>query len=345
MQGSSFAACLILAGAGLSACRATLPASRLPPPPTPVAQTVLDPSWTTPAGGLPLAGAGAAAPTEDIPLSEVETEGPLEVFATLTSTYGLGGDLSDGTKGFDKFDNRLRLSLEKPASHFARYTAAVQYGSTGYSFSGANAFVPGTTEPWDRVQALSLSLKAFQPVHEHWAVVAEAGVGWSAANGAGLGDGRSWWVIGGVGHRLTDTLDVGVGAIVGERFAEELYVFGGPQFSWKPFARWRLALEGAEVDLSYQPRDGWELGLSGGFASDRFRLRDELPQDGRIVTDSRLPVWLRLRHGKGRHTDIELRVGTDLYRDVIIENRFGRAGVAWEADPAPFVSLRWIQRL
>jgi hypothetical protein len=170
-------------------------------------------------------------------------------------------------------------------------------------------------------------------------------VSWSAAEGASLGDGMSWSVSGGVGHRFSDELDIGAGVAVSDRFNEEIFIIGGPQFDWHPTEEFSIALSGAQLEAAYRPNDEWEWGIVGGFSASRFRLRDQAPQQGRIVTDTRLPIYLRLRWRGSKKVDVELRAGADVLRQFDIEDSQGRNGVAYDADAAPFFGLRWIQRL
>lgn len=277
-------------------------------------------------------------------LDRTQTAGPWEIYPTFTSLFAFGGRMNSGEDAPDRWDNRLRVSFEKPVVNFGRYGATIDYELQNYYFSGMNSFIPGTDRPWNAVHNLELGLNAFQPVHEEWAVIVNGLLGWSAAAGAALAGGFSWSVTFGVGHRVNDDLDLGAGFIVSDRFAEEPFFFGGPQFDWRPSEHWRFQLLGAQLDGAYRPNDDWEWGLTGGFATDRFRLRDEMPQAGRIVTDSRMPIYARLRYRGSDTADVEVRVGAEFLRRIIIEDSRGRNGIQFDADPALFFAVRWIQR-
>ncbi len=277
-------------------------------------------------------------------LDRTQTEGPWEIYPTTTSIFRFGSRMDTGEDSPNVWTNQFRFAFEKPVVNFARYGVTLEYELQSYFFSGENSFVPNTNDPWGLVHNLEVGANVFQPVHEKWVVIVNGLVGWSAASGASLGDGFSWSCTFGTGHRLNDELDIGLGFIFAERFEEDLFFFGGPQFDWRPSKYWRFQLIGAQLDGAYRPNKDWEWGLTGGFFTDRFRLPDEQPQEGRIVTDSRLPIYARLRYRGSRTVDFEARVGIEFFRRVIIEDRFGASGRQFDAEPAPFIGLRWIQR-
>lgn len=366
-----------LMAALLSACQSSAPAAPTAPAqarPTSIARTpgAGATGWTTPAQSeapatsgrerraRPGRGAGPqalASSPSDPTFSGVGTGverrlerdvaqgGPWELFFTTTSTYVVGGRLSNGQDGVDLWTNRIRASLEKPLPYFGRFGVNATYAAHTYFFSGPNALVAGTDDPFDLVHTVQLGTNVFQPVSESWAVVASADVSASAADGADLLDAVSWSVTLGGGHRLSSKLDVGAGLFVAGRFEEDLIVFGGPQFDWRPHEQWRFALQGAQLDASFRPNEQWEWGLTGGFTSNRFRLPDDPPGLSQIVTDTRLPIYLRLRWIGDEKTDLEFRVGMDVYRDLVVEDARGENSRGVTGDPAPFIGVRWIQRL
>jgi hypothetical protein len=272
--------------------------------------------------------------------------GPLEVVATLETTWLGGGALDTGEDGPDLWTNTARVSVEKPTPLFGRLAAAVGTTRWTYAFSGRNSLVAGTDRPFGSAQRLSLSLSDFQPVHEAWALVGAFGATWAAEDGADLADGFTWTFTGGVGHRISPSLDVGVGVILGHGFGESgLDVLAGPQFSWRPRPDWRVRLDGTTLDVAWQPSPSWELSAGGGLDGHRFRLDDRGPGAGYIVAESNFPLWMQARYRGLADLDLTLRLGLDVRREFTIEDASGSTLRTVGSDPSPYARLRLIWRL
>ncbi len=277
----------------------------------------------------------------------LKTAGPWQVIVTGVSTYIWGGDLETGGDGPGEWWNNVRVSIEKPLDYFGRFGFVVSYANRRYDWSGPNSLIGGTDRPFENVDTLRANVNIFQPVSRSWVVVATVTASLSAADGADLGDGFSWSVTAGGGHRFSEKFDAGLGFIVSDNFGDGLFVIGGPQFDWRPSERWQIALQGTQFDVAYKPSRAWEIGASAAFTGVRFRLPDDAPgnRPGGIVAESRLPVFLWARYRGQEAFDLELRAGVDVWRYFTIEDRNGHGEYSVELDPAPFVGMRAIFRL
>jgi hypothetical protein len=271
--------------------------------------------------------------------------GPWQLVTTLESTWVRGGAFEVGGTAPDAWINRFGVSLEKPTGNYGRFGAFGSYTNRRYSWSGSNPLLPASAVPFDSVHTFQVGANQFQPLSENWGAFLMVVGSWSATEMSNLNDAFSWSVSGLIGRRITPKFDVGLGLIVGRLFAEDVYIFGGPQFGWRPTEEFSVTLEGTQLDFNYMPSGSWEFGLSGAFLISRFRLGEEAPQSSQIVQDWRLPIWARARYRGIRNLDVEVRAGLDAYRVWSIEDASGENGRSYASDPAPLVGLRLIWQL
>lgn len=357
----------LLAAAALTGCRTTPRAAAPAPRPSPSSIAYTDPvrdaiPWTTSVnpkaatlrrradGTLTAAALGTGGGRG--PGTALERRfrgrgdpGPWELLTTLHSTWVAGGAFEAGGDAPDLWINRFRVSLEKSTGNYGRFGAFGTYVNRRYSWSGSNPLVPTSSEPFESVHTFRAGVNHFQPLNEKWAVFLMVTGSWSAADTADLSDSFSWAVTGFVGRRITPKFDLGVGLIVGKLFEDELYVFGGPQFGWRPNERFSIVLEGTQLDFNYTPPGKWEFGVSGAFLISRFRLSEAAPQSSQIVQDWRLPMWARARYRCLRNLDLEFRAGFDARRTWSIEDAQGENSRSYASDPAPLLGLRAIWQL
>ncbi len=276
---------------------------------------------------------------------DLHTSGPWKTILTASSAYVLSGNLQGGGAGPDLLTSGFKVAFQKPLDNYGEVSATLSYTHSQYDWSGANALFAAPGAPFESVHALGLGVNLFQPVSESWVVQGSAGVFVSAEQGADLTDGFSWNVTFGLGHRFSPQLDAGVGVLVSETFGDGLFVIGGPQFTWKPRPGWQLSLQGTQLDLIHTPSPAWEIGIGGSFQGARFRLRENGPGAGGIVSDTRVPAYVRARYRGLSTLDVELRVGLDLWRYFTVENRQGVAERSFDVDGGVFLDLRAILRL
>jgi len=276
---------------------------------------------------------------------DLHTAGPWKTILTASSSYVLAGNLQGGGDGPDLLTGGLKVAFQKPLDNYGEIGATLSYVHSQYDWSGTNAIFAAPGAPFESVHTLGVGVNLFQPVSESWAIQGAAGAFLSAEQGAALTDGFSWNVSFGVGHRFSPQLDAGVGVLLSETFGDGLFFIGGPQFTWKPRPDWQLSLQGTQLDLIYTPSAVWEIGIGGAFQGVRFRLRDDGPGAGGIVSDTRVPAYVRARYRGLDALDVDLRVGMDLWRYFTIENRQGVAERSFDVDGGAFIDLRAILRL
>ncbi len=271
--------------------------------------------------------------------------GPAEWIGTFQTTYQWGTELDHPGDAPDLFTNRFRLSHELSTPLFGRLGIYGDYTNRNYTFSGTNGLIPGTEDPWGTAHRIAVGVNMFQPVAEAWAVFLATDVRWHAEDGADLSDGFTWSVTAGFGYRPSDVLDLGLGVIVSDSFAGELFIIGGPQFDWRPNKEWRFVLSGTQMEIQRNIGRSWQIAGAGAFLAHRFRLNDSGPLPSGIVAERRIPIWIQARYRGIPDLDMTLRVGVDLVREFRIENANGSTFGTHTTDPSPFVSFRAILRL
>ena len=192
------------------------------------------------------------------------------------------------------------------------------------------------------MNVMRLRLRYLQPCSLEWAAFALVRFVSSFESGAGFTDSLSWGGILGVGKQFDGpgkSLQLGVGVAFFDRIEESPAVFPGIQFDWQITDKWRAALLGLELDVSYTLNEKWQFGANLEFESPRARLRDRGPNPRGLFTDSRLPGKLRVKYTPTERVDLEAYVGVDFYRELFFEDSNGENERGFTSSIAPIFGI------
>jgi hypothetical protein len=284
----------------------------------------------------------AAAAQDAAPESAARRTGPEANGAAFraafggSSTYVLSGDVEGAPDGVDVWINALEARLEYDASRATRLGFTANFEHRDYDFGAGNAFFAGVAEPFSDVRTYGAAATLRQDLGNAWALSARAGISFSAANGADLGDGTSWDAFLGVGKRFDETLTVGLGPLVLGRLEDDVLVVPAPFFEWRFAEDWRLRSAGPGLELAWRCAADVELALDARWDGRRFRLSDAAPFSGGLVEDARVPIRLSLRYDATPALRLGVHVGFDAYRAFDVYDADGDRREAFSADAGVF---------
>lgn len=247
--------------------------------------------------------------------------GPPQIFEweldlTPSGEAVFGGDIEGAGGNFDTWETGIDLNVSGPITPVTRLSLGVDYRYRHYDFKEPTALFPGTTDPWENVHSLGLSAGILQPFTKEWALFAMGGIEMAAADGAALSDGTSGNLIAGVGYRADENLTIGGGVMIAFRLEDDPLIIPAIQVDWKIDDFWRVRTTGpgAEVEYSFSE----DLRLVGGakWESDDFRLDDDLPTGGAVVSDSKMPLYLRGEWDPMENLTVTGHLGVHLFREL-----------------------------
>lgn len=288
---------------------------------------------------------GAAVAQDPAPASEVRRDAPPERGAAFraafggSSTYALSGDVEGGNDRIDVWINALEARIEIPLARGSLLGIEAEFEHRDYDFGDSNVFFAGTAEPFSDVRTYGVATTLRQDLGGDWTLSARAGIAFSAAVGADLGDGVSWDAFLGVGKRIDDDLTIGVGPLALGRLEDDVLVVPAPFFDWRFAEDWRLRSSGPGLELGWRCASDVELLLDARWDGRRFRLPDAAPFSGGLVEDARVPVRLSLRWDAARSLRLTFSVGYDAYRAFDVYDADGGRVEAWSADPGAFFGV------
>lgn len=166
-----------------------------------------------------------------------------------------------------------------------------------------------------------------------------AGGGVSAAmeEDADFGDSVDWLVIGGVSHKFSDKLELGVGVLAKSRLDDDVLVIPIPQIRYTFNERWSLQSQGAGLKLNYKASEALSFGLTAEYDSTTFRLDDThaaVPEGA--ATHRRIPVAAYVAYSPNKRFQISAQLGTALGGELEFLDTDGDEVTSQDLDAAIF---------
>ncbi len=186
---------------------------------------------------------------------------------------------------------------------------SVRYQFAQWNFDQPKAF--GGRAPWGDIQAPQIGATFLYAPNEDWRIVVAPTLEWAYEDGASAGDAQIYGAVVIASRVFSPTLTLGVGgAVFRQLYQTKVYPF--ITVDWRINDQWRLSnplpagpAGGAGLELTYQPRDGWETGFGGAYRSTVFRLNDEGTVPGGIGEQTAIPLFLRISHDFSRQTRLD----------------------------------------
>ena len=186
---------------------------------------------------------------------------------------------------------------------------SVRYQFAQWNFDQPKAF--GGRAPWGDIRTPQIGATFLYAPAEDWRIVVAPTIEWSYEDGASAGDAQIYGAVLIASKVFSPTLTLGVGgAVFRQLYQNKAYPF--ITVDWRINDRWRLSnplpagpAGGAGLELTYQPRQGWEAGFGGAYRRTVFRLNDEGAVPGGIGEQSGTPLFLRIGHDFSKQTRLD----------------------------------------
>jgi len=273
---------------------------------------------------------------------QLRTRGVVRYFFE-TGIDGRGNDdVSSVRAGFD-------LGITRPLFEDGRFTLSLGYQYRHYDFSGRNAFLAGTNDPFSDIHAVTLGGAFFGPIDEQWSWGAGVRGRFAGEADVDVDDADS---IGGFGfarYQATPDFAVALGLAGRTQIEDDASFFPIVGLEWRIDETWRLDAgrparrfyPGARLAATIN--DETELGFGVEYQSLRFRLDDDSTGQGAVIEDTGIPVFVDLTYTPDPSFALAIEAGALVHQEFEIENKRGRKERDFETDPTPFVgvSLTW----
>jgi hypothetical protein len=267
-----------------------------------------------------------------------------EVVLSTTGLYQVPSPI-DGTGGkLEAWTGGGSIEAGRPLWYASLLDVRATYEGRRYRFRGENDLFPGTSQPFDVMHSMGVGGSLLQALSPTWAVYASASVSASFQDGADPAEGIATTAVLMGGHEFHPSFRAGAGIVYVDRTAESPYWLPGVLLDWKATPRLRVLLEGLAGQVSWRIAAAHSVALTGGYDTRRYRLKDGGVTDGGVVEDDRAFLGLRYAYLPDADVSLSLLLGTDLWRELDIEDRAGNARTRGTS-PRPFVGASISVRL
>ncbi len=285
-----------------------------------------------------------AQPEEDPAPSPGPPEGSRIAF-TIGTTHAFRANFDDNTGKIGVTRAEAALTLSIPVAEHRWIDLGILYERSWYHFKDVSGFGPGVTEPWDDAHSLRLSPAYRVGLSAHWNYFLAAYIDSSSEDGADFSDSLTYGAIAGVGYKVNDNLELGLGVLVATRLEDDPWVIPLPRLDWKLADKLRLTLGGNRAGgaLAWEASDSITLALEAAYRAREFRLEDANPAapEG-VARDRQVPLGLALTWRAAPNLSLDARAGYVLWHEYELLDRDGNRLVEKQADPSPYLgaSLR-----
>ena len=280
-----------------------------------------------------LALAPAAAAQQGRGRSFAEDPEPIfSIAGSVRSTFGAGFDSTAGDVDILRTAATATLSFPLGQDVLTVLPYARRYQ---YRFTGPTPFAAAA--PWDNITAYGFWTDYFTRLSEDWTLQAAVGVEDASETGATLSA---------ISYRGR--------AIAGWKVSEDFSLFGGVfhlhgieanltapifGFNWNIFEELGLLSDSDGTRLEFEPDPRWAFSL--GWAGDAFqaRLNPRAATPNGVLQALELDLGFRASWQPEEGRDITLRIMTNAFHQLELQNRFGGFFAQDNLDPALVVEL------
>ncbi len=267
-------------------------------------------------------------------------------FARVRAELGFNTEFDGGAPG-DVTTIRLSggAGIELPAGDRGRLNMGVDYERSDYDFSGATAFIPGSSDPWGTVHRERLSAVYSRQATERLSWLVGGDIGLSGEEGADLGKSVVGGGFGAVRWAASDSLTIGIGASARSRIEDSVLFLPVFMLDWQIAEEWRLTNDGKPgLLLTYSATDDWTFGAFAFYEFRDFRLDDGGPLPGGAAQETRVPVGLSATYAPSKRFSIGAEAGAAFGQNYEVLNAAGVQISDIDADPSPFLALTAVLR-
>lgn len=300
----------------------------------------------------------AEPPDQDLPTEAHESEAseaiqeltgrpPLVTFSvSARGDHRFKADFKDGEG--DMSVSRLRgdLGVGFTIDQRTRLGLAFGHEQSRYHF-GDFDLLQGVDRPLRDAYTTDFGARLSRQFDEHWGAIIGARVEFSGESGADLDDSATYGGLGIVTYRFSETLTVGVGAVVSTRLEDSTQLIPivlvdvqiSDRLSFGNIDPRATAGLGIGAALRYRLTDEWTLSLGGGYQRREYRLDNTNTISGGVFRDSGFPIVLDTTYAPNPHFSIGARAGAMVWHRLELFDDDGRSLTKSELDPTPFVGF------
>jgi len=178
-----------------------------------------------------------------------------------------------------------RVSIQRPVSKQWALGASFSAELLSPDVDAEPSFLaPSGGDPLRDLFESTLRVGARRTIRERWALRSDAYLSTKLELGAELGEALRGGTVFTFGYRRADELEVAAGVKVGSRL-DRAGAYARPvlRVEWQMTDRLELEIQNADLNLTYELKDGFELLGFGGARTDRYRL--ERRETGPLATE------------------------------------------------------------
>lgn len=268
-----------------------------------------------------------------------------EASFVVGGTHAFRADFEDDTGKIGVTRAEADFGLTIPVAEHRWLDVEIFYERSWYHFKDVTGFGAGVSDPWDDAQTLRLTLGYRVGLSARWSYFVGAFLDSSGEDGADFSDSLTYGGLGGVGYRVNDNLELGLGVLVASRLEDDPWVIPLPRLDWKLGEKVRLRVGGSRAGgaLTWDVSESVTLALEAAYRSREYRLEDGNPAapEG-VMRDRQVPVGLALTWRASPHVWVGARAGFVAWQEYEMLDRDGVRLAEKEADATPYVgaSLR-----
>jgi hypothetical protein len=313
-----------LGGGFLAVCTGAMGQEVLSPP------TVLPPAETEIAPSDP----------PDIPSTR-----PIRYSFMARAHMGTEADLDDAPGKVSVGRVGAEFGMEIPAGPQANLSLSLDYEFSYYDFTNATGFIAGSSSPFDEIHRTFLTARYSRQQTRQMVWTLGGSIGFSAEDGADLGDSLTGMVFGGMKFHFSEQFAIGAGAAVATQLEDDPFFFPTLLLDWHFAERWSLVSAGRPgLSLVYRPSDQVRLILGATYERRDFRLSDRGPLPGGVGLESQVPVSFGVEFQPTPQLQLGVAAGVALARNFELKDSRGRKVADIDADPAGFLGLQFVYR-
>lgn len=261
------------------------------------------------------------------------------------SARGMLGADGKQSGDFDLARVSASLAFNTTLRDDLRLRVGVATEQSFYDFSEVTTVVPGTDDPWDRLQAYRVGGTLFGRVSESWAWFGGVEVRAAFESGADLGDSLEVRGLGGAECRVSESLKFTLGVGVSTRIEDSALVLPLLGIDWQIDEKTRLASRDLGLILSHEFAPGWSAGVFGAFELRDWRLDDSRATNpGGVAREKRAVVGGEVRYRPSNRFELALEGGVVAWQKLKALDDDGRKVGEQEFDPAPYIGLSAVVR-
>lgn len=265
---------------------------------------------------------------------------PVEWSVKVGTELGFNSNLDNAPGDVTVSRISAELGVAIPIATMAQLDLGFDYDYSRYDFTGATAFIAGSSSPWQDVYRETITARFTQQHDRRLAWLVGGSLRFSAEEGGDVGNSVSGSAYGGALYHVSESLMLGGVLGVSTRLEKDPWLVLFPIVDWKIDPQWRLSNAGKPgLHIFYSPSQRWTLSLGSWYDFRDFRLDDSGPVPGGVGRDESVPVQFGATFRPTGNMTIDLATGVRLWQSYEVLNSAGNTVSEIDADPAPFLSF------